>query len=176
MVAHLPTVLIAGAAGVWLFYVQHQYEDAYFHEHQDWDYAEAALDGSSHYRLPKVLEWFSANIGYHHLHHLDSKIPNYSLAEVEKRHPNLQAGSEITLLDSLRCWSLKLWDEDQGKMIGFPSRDEIAESCDTEALEYEDKISPALLTPSSQQPTPGPLPAASVASAPVLVATEDGGK
>lgn len=119
-IVHLPTVILAGTAGVWLFYVQHQFEDAYYHEKENWNYAQAALEGSSYYRLPKILQWFSGNIGLHHIHHLDSGIPNYSLEEVQQTYPELKAGSEVTLWESLKCLSYKLWDEDLGKMVPFP--------------------------------------------------------
>lgn len=120
-----PTVWLASAAGIWLFYVQHQYEDAYYQPKDEWNYALAALDGSSHYRLPKVLQWFSGNIGLHHLHHLDSKIPNYRLEKVLKAHPELKAGVEFNFWDSLKCSSMKLWDEEACKMIKFPKPAEL---------------------------------------------------
>jgi omega-6 fatty acid desaturase (delta-12 desaturase) len=120
-----PTVWLASAAGIWLFYVQHQYEEAYYQPKEEWNYALAALDGSSHYRLPKILQWFSGNIGLHHLHHLDSKIPNYRLEKVLKAHPELKAGVEFTIRDSLKCSSMKLWDEEAGKMIKFPKPAEL---------------------------------------------------
>ena len=106
-----------------MFYVQHQYEDAYYQPKDEWNYALAALDGSSHYRLPKVLQWFSGNIGLHHLHHLDSKIPNYRLEKVLAAHPELKAGVEINLWSSLKCSSMKLWDEEAGIMVKFPSQE-----------------------------------------------------
>ena len=120
-----PTVWLASAAGIWLFYVQHQYEDAYYQPKDEWNYALAALDGSSHYRLPKVLQWFSGNIGLHHLHHLDSKIPNYRLEKVLAAHPELKAGVEINLWSSLKCSSMKLWDEEAGIMVKFPSQEKL---------------------------------------------------
>ena len=115
-----PVILLASSFGVWMFYVQHQYEEAYWQPHARWDYVEAALAGSSYYRLPRVLQWFTANIGLHHLHHLDSRIPNYLLPKCLAEHPELQAERTLLLWESLSCISLKLWDEEQGRMVGFP--------------------------------------------------------
>lgn len=115
-----PVTVIASSLGVWLFYVQHQYEDAYWQPHDRWDYVAAALAGSSHYQLPRVLHWFTANIGLHHLHHLDSRIPNYRLRRCLAEHPELQAVHSLSLWESLSCAALKLWDEEQGRMVGFP--------------------------------------------------------
>ncbi len=115
-----PVTVLASSFGVWMFYVQHQYEDAYWQPHAEWDYVEAALAGSSYYRLPRVLQWFTANIGLHHLHHLDSRIPNYRLPQCLAEHPELRAERSLSLWESLSCASLKLWDEEQGRMVGFP--------------------------------------------------------
>lgn len=117
-----PVIVIASSFGVWMFYVQHQYEEAYWQSHADWDYVAAALAGSSYYRLPSVLQWFTANIGLHHLHHLDSRIPNYRLPQCLAEHPELQAERSLSFWESLSCVSLKLWDEEQGRMVGFPRR------------------------------------------------------
>jgi omega-6 fatty acid desaturase (delta-12 desaturase) len=117
---HFPVIVIGASLGVWLFYMQHQYENAYWRPHGQWDYVAAALDGSSHYRLPKVLQWFSANIGLHHIHHLDSRIPNYRLQRCVDEHPELKATRALSIWESLSCLSMRLWDEAQGRMIGFP--------------------------------------------------------
>jgi omega-6 fatty acid desaturase (delta-12 desaturase) len=119
LMVHLPIVLIAGALGVWLFYVQHTFEDAYWTRKDDWDSNQAAIAGSSFYDLPHVVHWFTGNIGYHHIHHLASRIPNYRLRECFESHPLLQEAPRLTLWSSLRCAGLKLWDEDSRRMIGF---------------------------------------------------------
>jgi acyl-lipid omega-6 desaturase (Delta-12 desaturase) len=114
-----PSALLAGAVGIWLFYVQHQFEDAYWQSASDWSYDEAALRGSSYLRLPKVLQFFSGNIGLHHVHHLNARIPNYNL---QRAHDELAVFAQVptlTLLDGLRAVNLKLWDEDRRKLITF---------------------------------------------------------
>jgi acyl-lipid omega-6 desaturase (Delta-12 desaturase) len=120
LTVHLPLMLVAGAAGVWLFYVQHQFEGGYWAEHKRWDAGKAAMNGSSFYDLPRVLHWFTGNIGYHHIHHLDVRIPNYRLRACYESSPLLQAAPRLTLRTSLRCASLKLWDEAGQRMVGFP--------------------------------------------------------
>ncbi len=117
----LPTVLIAGAAGVWLFYVQHQFDPAYWADHEHWDHTAAAMQGSSYYDLPPVLHWFTGNIGYHHIHHLDVRIPNYRLRECFESSSLLQAAPRLTLRSSLHCAALKLWDERLQRLVGFPA-------------------------------------------------------
>jgi omega-6 fatty acid desaturase (delta-12 desaturase) len=119
---HLPVVVLGGSIGVWLFYVQHQFEDTYWRQHADWDYGEAALTGSSYYRLPKVLQWFTANIGLHHIHHLDSRIPNYRLQQCLDKHPEFSRVRSLSFWESLSCLRLKLWDEEERQMVGFPRR------------------------------------------------------
>lgn len=120
LMIHGPVIVLASSMGVWMFYVQHQYEDTYWRSHDRWDYVAAALSGSSYYRLPRVLQWFTANIGLHHLHHLDSRIPNYLLPQCLAEHPELQAERTLSLWESFSCVSLKLWDEEQGRLVGFP--------------------------------------------------------
>ncbi len=115
----LPIFLLSGAAGVWLFYVQHQFEDAYWRGGDDWDYATAAVAGSSYFRLPKVLQWFTGNIGFHHVHHLSPKIPNYQLERCHKENPTFQKVVTLTLRESVRTLGLRLWDEESGRMVGF---------------------------------------------------------
>ena len=109
----------AGCAGVWMFYVQHQFEGVYWERGDKWDYTAAALQGSSFYKLPKVLQWFSGNIGFHHIHHLSSRIPNYNLERCHQSHPMFKAVKPITLFASLKSFSLRLWDENQKKLIGY---------------------------------------------------------
>ncbi len=111
--------LVAGASGVWLFYVQHQFEDAYWERREDWDYTAAALQGSSFYKLPRILQWLSGNIGFHHIHHLSSRIPNYNLERCHNSHPIFQQVEPITLRSSLKSINVRLWDEDGRKLVGF---------------------------------------------------------
>jgi omega-6 fatty acid desaturase (delta-12 desaturase) len=122
LMVHLPIVLVAGALGVWLFYVQHTFENAYWTRKENWNSNAAAIEGSSYYALPRVVHWFTGNIGYHHIHHLASRIPNYRLREAFESHPLLQAAQKLTLWSSLKCARLKLWDEDLQRMVGFPKR------------------------------------------------------
>jgi omega-6 fatty acid desaturase (delta-12 desaturase) len=110
---------VAGAAGVWLFYVQHQFEDVYWERGEDWDYTKAALEGSSFYKLPKILQWFSGNIGFHHIHHLSARIPNYNLERCHKADPLFQSVKPVTLLGSLKSFTFRLWDEQRRKLVGF---------------------------------------------------------
>jgi acyl-lipid omega-6 desaturase (Delta-12 desaturase) len=112
-------MLVAGAAGVWLFYVQHQFEDAYWVRGDDWDYTAAALRGSSFYKLPRVLQWFSANIGFHHVHHLSPRIPNYNLQKCHEGEALFRQVKPITLWSSLSCLTFHFWDEKSGKLVGF---------------------------------------------------------
>ena len=116
---HLPILLLSATAGVWLFYVQHQFEDTFWSEDRDWNVHEAALHGSSYYDLPLPLRWFSANIGIHHVHHLCSRIPYYRLPAVLRAHPELRNVGRLTLLQSFRCVRLTLWDEAQRRLVSF---------------------------------------------------------
>jgi omega-6 fatty acid desaturase (delta-12 desaturase) len=120
LLVQLPILILGSSAGVWLFYVQHQYEDTYWRHHPDWSYVDAAMYGSSYYRLPKILQWFTANIGLHHIHHLDSRIPNYRLQNCLEENPELNCAPTLSLWESLSCAGFKLWDEQQGQMVGFP--------------------------------------------------------
>lgn len=119
LMVQLPVTLLASSAGVWLFYVQHQFQDTYWQTHDQWQFHAAGLEGSSYYDLPKVLQWFTANIGLHHIHHLNSRIPNYKLQQCFDAVPALQRVSRLTLRSSLRCGLLKLWDEEQQRLVGF---------------------------------------------------------
>jgi omega-6 fatty acid desaturase (delta-12 desaturase) len=114
-------VMVAGSAGIWLFYVQHQFEDVYWEHGKDWDYAKAALEGSSYYKLPRVLQWFSGNIGFHHIHHLSPRIPNYRLEQCHRAEPIFRAVKPVTLFSSLKCFKFRLWDERTKRMVGYPS-------------------------------------------------------
>jgi omega-6 fatty acid desaturase (delta-12 desaturase) len=119
LIVQLPITLLAGSIGVWLFYVQHQFEDTFWAHDEGWTFHEAALHGSSHYELPRILRWFTANIGVHHVHHLCSRIPYYRLPQVLRDHPQLAAIGRLTLSESLRCVRMVLWDERRQQLIAF---------------------------------------------------------
>ena len=119
LLVHLPIMLLAGSIGVWLFYVQHQFEDTVWVHDRAWNLHEAALHGSSYYDLPHVLRWFTANIGAHHIHHLCSRIPCYRLPLVLRDYPELSGIGRLTLVQSFRCVRLVLWDEGQQRLISF---------------------------------------------------------
>ena len=119
LILQLIVVSVAGSAGVWLFYVQHQFEGVYWGRGEEWDYATAALQGSSFYKLPKVLQWFSGNIGFHHIHHLSARIPNYHLEKCHDSEPLFQSVKPITLIASLKSFTFRLWDEQQKRLVGY---------------------------------------------------------
>jgi acyl-lipid omega-6 desaturase (Delta-12 desaturase) len=119
LLVHLPIILIGASIGVWLFYVQHQFEDTLWAENRTWNLHEAALHGSSYYDLPKILRWLTANIGVHHVHHLCSKIPYYRLPSVLRDYPELGRVGRLTLIESFRCVRLVLWDESRQRLISF---------------------------------------------------------
>ena len=119
LLVHLPTMLIAASVGVWLFYVQHQFENTVWAHEGAWDLQEVALHGSSHYALPRLLRWFTANIGVHHIHHLCSRIPCYRLPLVLRDHPDLDGVGRLTLFQSFRCVRLVLWDEGKQRLVSF---------------------------------------------------------
>ena len=121
VLVQLPVTLLSTSIGVWLFYVQHQFEPTYWEHDDQWAYDAAALQGSSYYRLPKFLQWATGNIGLHHVHHLLPRIPNYRLQRVLDEHPELREVPTLTLLDSLRCVSLTLWDERTRRLVPFPA-------------------------------------------------------
>jgi len=114
-----PIVLLSSAAGVWLFYIQHQFEHAYWRGHTEWNFQDAAIEGSSFYDLPQPLRWITADIGIHHVHHLSSKIPNYRLHECMANLPELPGVTRLTLRDSAACLRLALYDEATGRMVRF---------------------------------------------------------
>lgn len=119
LLIQLTVMAIAGSAGVWLFYVQHQFEGVYWERGDEWDYAAAALKGSSFYKLPKVLQWFSGNIGFHHIHHLSPRIPNYHLERCHKAEPLFQRVKSVTLFSSFKSITFRLWDEQRRKLVGY---------------------------------------------------------
>jgi omega-6 fatty acid desaturase (delta-12 desaturase) len=121
-----PVALIAGSVGVWLFYVQHQFEDTYWQNAERWTYADAALRGSSHLNLPKVLQFFTGNIGLHHVHHLSTKIPNYNLQRAHDENPIFHDVPTLSLWDGLRATRLKLWDEESRRLVTWAEARAIA--------------------------------------------------
>lgn len=119
LIIQLIILLVAGGAGVWMFYVQHQFEDVYWERGEDWSYVSAALEGSSFYKLPRVLQWFSGNIGFHHIHHLSPRIPNYNLEKCHQADPLFQQVKPITLFSSFKSATYRLWDEKNRKLVGY---------------------------------------------------------
>ncbi len=119
LAVQIPITLIAATAGVWLFFIQHQFEDTHWSDGEDWNIQDASLQGSSHYDLPAVLQWITGNIGIHHVHHLCAKVPFYRLPEVLKAYPTLRDMGRITFLESLACVKLVLWDENAKRLVTF---------------------------------------------------------
>ncbi len=119
LLIQLPITFITSSVGTWLFFVQHQFEDTYWETGDEWDYTQAALKGSSYYKLPKVLQWFTGNIGFHHIHHLSPRIPNYMLEKCHKENPLFQKANVLTLKTSLKSVLLSLWDENQKRLVSF---------------------------------------------------------
>ncbi|MCT2534184.1 fatty acid desaturase [Aquibacillus koreensis] len=119
LIIQLPILYISGMLGIWLFYVQHQFEDSYFENEDEWDYVKAAVDGSSYYKLPKLMQWITGNIGFHHVHHLSPRVPNYHLEKAHESTPPLQKATTITLLSSLVAIGFRLYDEDNKTFISF---------------------------------------------------------
>ena len=119
LMVQLPITLIAGSIGVFLFYVQHQYEDTYWRYREKWNYFAAGLEGASHLTMPKFLQWCTASIGLHHIHHIASRIPNYELQRAYDAHPELRRVTRLSLLKSVTTLRLTLWDEDTGQLVGF---------------------------------------------------------
>jgi acyl-lipid omega-6 desaturase (Delta-12 desaturase) len=119
LLVHLPITWIAGSIGIWLFYVQHQFEETYWADESEWSFEAASVAGSSYLDLPPLLHWCTGNIGFHHVHHLAPRIPNYRLSSSAGAHPALARATRITLPDAVRCLRLKLWDEDQQRLVGF---------------------------------------------------------
>jgi omega-6 fatty acid desaturase (delta-12 desaturase) len=119
LLIQLPTLMFAAAAGVWLFYVQHQFEGVYWERQQHWDFVDAALRGSSFYKLPRLLQWFTGNIGFHHIHHLSPAIPNYNLETCHRENRLFQAVRPVTLWSSMKSLSFRLWDERQKRLVGY---------------------------------------------------------
>ncbi len=119
LLVHLPVLMVTGTVGVWLFYVQHQFEDTYWNEHTDWSYFDAGLQGSSYLMLPKPLRWVTASIGIHHIHHLSARIPNYRLQQCLDENPQLQQVTRISIWDGIKTLRLALWDEESRRLVSF---------------------------------------------------------
>jgi len=119
LMVHLPILAIGSSVGIWLFYVQHQFEEAHWQPHKNWDYVAAAMHGSSFYKLPRILQWFTGNIGYHHIHHLSPRIPNYYLEKCYDENPAFQEVQPVTILSSLKSVRSRLWDSDLQKFVGY---------------------------------------------------------
>jgi omega-6 fatty acid desaturase (delta-12 desaturase) len=119
LIIQLAIMMVAGSAGVWLFYVQHQFEGVYWARNSDWVYAKAALQGSSFYKLPKVLQWFTGSIGFHHIHHLSPRIPNYHLELCHNTNPLFDNVKPVTLWSSLKSLTFRLWDEQHQVPVSY---------------------------------------------------------
>lgn len=125
VLVQLPIFFISGMLGIWLFYVQHQFEHSYFEHDEEWEYVNAAVEGSSYYKLPKLLQWITGNIGFHHVHHLSPKVPNYNLEKAHEATPPLQKATTITIRTSLRSLRFRLWDERNKTFISFKELKEV---------------------------------------------------
>ncbi|MBD0382160.1 fatty acid desaturase [Paenibacillus sedimenti] len=119
LLVHGPIFLVSGMAGIWLFYVQHQFEETYYENEEEWDYVKAAMHGSSFYKLPRILHWITGNIGFHHIHHLSPRVPNYYLEKVHNKNAVLRDVQTITLWTSLQSLKFQIWNEETKKFIGF---------------------------------------------------------
>lgn len=119
LVIQLSILFIAATAGVWLFYIQHQFEGVAWERSPEWDFTQAALEGSSFYRLPRILQWFSGNIGFHHIHHLSPRIPNYRLESCHEADETFRSVTPVTLRSSFKSFRFRLWDEENRRLVGF---------------------------------------------------------
>lgn len=119
LIIQLSIMYLAAIAGLWLFYLQHQFEDVSWVRNEDWNYRQIAIEGSSFVKLPKLLQWFSGNIGFHHIHHINARIPNYKLEKCYHENPVFRQVKPVTILKSLRTLKLRLWDEQLQKLVGF---------------------------------------------------------
>jgi len=126
LLIQIPTILVGATIGVWMFYVQHQFDATHWSRNEDWNREQAALMGSSFYDLPKPLMWITGNIGVHHVHHLSSRIPFYNLPRILKAHPELKQVGRLTFLESLKCVRLALWCEQTRKMVSFAGRQHLS--------------------------------------------------
>ncbi|MDQ0298448.1 omega-6 fatty acid desaturase (delta-12 desaturase) [Salibacterium salarium] len=119
LIVQVPILFVSGSLGIWLFYVQHQFEDSYFENEEDWSFVKAAVDGSSYYKLPKVMQWMTGNIGFHHVHHLSPRVPNYNLEKTHENVTPLQQATTITLASSLQSIRFRLYDEKNKSFVNF---------------------------------------------------------
>lgn len=119
ILVEFPILAIATGVGVWLFYVQHNFDGTYWERHGNWDFASAGLKGSSFYKLPGILQWFTGNIGFHHIHHLSPRIPNYLLPKCHRENTIFQQVKPLTILGSLKSLGYRLWDEQNQRLVGF---------------------------------------------------------
>jgi acyl-lipid omega-6 desaturase (Delta-12 desaturase) len=119
LIVQLPAAMVAGAAGIWLFYVQHQFEGVYWERHDGWSLADSALRGSSYLKLPRILQFFTGNIGLHHVHHMNPRIPNYNLQRAHDENPIFHDAPTLSLWDGIRTLRLKLYDEERDRLVGF---------------------------------------------------------
>lgn len=122
VIIQLSILYVAAISGLWLFYLQHQYEDVVWFRNNTWNYRKVALEGSSYVKFPKLLQWFSGNIGFHHIHHMNSRIPNYNLQKCYRENTVFNEVKPVTFLMSLRSLKLRLWDEQIQKMVSFSGR------------------------------------------------------
>ena len=128
LLIQIPLIALSAMAGVWLFYVQHQFEETYWEHHQDWDFATSAMEGASYYKLPRLLQWVSGNIGFHHIHHLSPRIPNYKLQRCHDENAIFQQIKPLTPRTSLKSLRLHLWDENRRVLVGFAYAKSLARS------------------------------------------------
>ncbi|MBM7630929.1 fatty acid desaturase [Geomicrobium sediminis] len=145
LLVQLPIMYLSGVAGIWLFYVQHQFEDSYYENDDEWDFVKAAVDGSSYYKLPKVIQWMTGNIGYHHVHHLSPKVPNYHLEKTHDNIPPLQTATTITLKKSLESIRFRLYDEKNQTFVTFKEmkqshRPQVAASLKSKSKQVEQRF------------------------------------
>ena len=119
LLVHVPIIVMGTTAGVWLFYVQHNYEGSYWTRHANWDFVTAGFKGCSYYKLPRILQWFTGNIGFHHIHHLNPRIPNYKLEACYEENEIFQQIKPLTIRNSLKSLNLRLWDEPSKRMVGL---------------------------------------------------------
>ena len=119
LMLQIPLTVVAAASGAWLFYVQHQFEGVIWQRKENWNYVESAMQSSSFYRLPRILQWFSGNIGFHHIHHLSPRIPNYFLDKCHRENALFRKVKALHLMDSLRCIRFRAWDEERGRLVGL---------------------------------------------------------
>ncbi|MGD8191905.1 fatty acid desaturase [Brevibacillus ginsengisoli] len=144
LMIQLPIFFVSGMLGIWLFYVQHQFEDSYFENEEEWSYVKAAVEGSSYYKLPKVLQWLTGNIGFHHVHHLSAKIPNYNLERAHNETPALQEATTITIATSLKSLRFRLWDERNKTFVSFKEIKQLAAKLPDSIAENMNHPSPSL--------------------------------